>query len=243
MLSRTPRASSVVRIDSVICRSSRWPRSCCSSASVCSRSRSVVSALAIAWRREAGVDDEQPQVVVGELVEPELREDEDAEHLVVEHHRRQEHRFVEVVLGPGDGVRPRVGRGVAEVLGDPVGRDPAGDALAHRDAQLVGRLVDVLADLALHRDRDEVVADEPVDAGVVVVDELAQLGRDRLADLGDARQPAQPRARAAGSTGAGRPTSPSARSPGRPGSRRSPGSPAPRSVSSSSGVQWCGRSW
>ena len=108
---------------------------------------------------EAGVDDEQAQVVVGELVEPELREDEDAEDLVVEHHRRQEHRFVEVVLGPGDGVGPRIGRGVAEDLGDPVLRDPAGDALAQRDAQLVGRLVDVLADLALHRDRDEVVAD------------------------------------------------------------------------------------
>ena len=61
------------------------------------------------------------------------------------------------------------------------------------DPELVGRLVDVLADLALHRDRDEVLADEPVDAGVVVVDELAQLGRDRLADLGDARQPAEPR--------------------------------------------------
>ena len=185
----------------------------------------------------------KPQVVVGELVEPELREHKDAEHLVVEHHRREEHRLVEVVLGPGDGVGARVGRGVAEVLGDPVLGDPAGDALAHRDAQLVGRLVDVLADLALHRDRDQVVADQPVDTGVVIVDELAQLGRDRLADLGHARQPAEPRPRAAGSTGAGRPRSPSARSPARPGSRRSPGSPGPRSVSSSSAVQWCGRSW
>ena len=144
--------------------------------------------------REAGVDDEQPQVVVGELVEPELRQDQDAQDLVVEHHRREEHRFVEVFLRPGDGVSPRIGRGVAEDLGDPVGGDPAGDALAERDAQLVGRLVDVFADLALHRDRDELVADEAVDAGVVVVDQLAQLGRDRLADLGDARQPVQPRA-------------------------------------------------
>ena len=70
--------------------------------------------------------------------------------------------------------------------------DPAGDALADRDPQLVGRLVDVLADLALHRDRDQVLADEPVDPGVVVVDQLAQLGGDRLADLGHARQPAEP---------------------------------------------------
>ena len=81
-----------------------------------------------------------------------------------------------------------------EVLGDPVLGDPAGDALAERDPELVRRLVDVLADLAEHRDRDEVVADQPVDAGVVVVDQLAQLAGDRLADLVDARQPAQARA-------------------------------------------------
>ena len=58
---------------------------------------------------EAGVDHEQPQVVVGELVEAELGEHEDAEDLVVEDHRREEHRFVEVVLGPRDRVGPRVG--------------------------------------------------------------------------------------------------------------------------------------
>ena len=82
-----------------------------------------------------------------------------------------------------------------QVLGDPVLGDPAGDALAERDPQLVGRLVDVLADLAAHRDRDRGPGPiEPVDAGVVVVDQLAQLGRDGQADLGHARQPVQPRA-------------------------------------------------
>ena len=50
-------------------------------------------------------------------------------------------------------------------------------------AQLLRRLVDVLADLALHRDRDQVVAAEAIDADVVVVDQLAELGRDRQADL------------------------------------------------------------
>ena len=191
MLSSTPRASSVVRIDSVIWRSSRWPRSC---ARAPASAREPLGRVGVGHRlgREAGVDHEQPQVVVGELVEAELGQDEHAEDLVVEHHRRQEHRFVEVLLGPGDRVGPRIGGGVAEVLRDPVGGDPAGDALAERDAQLVGRLVDVFADLALHRDRDELVADEAVDAGVVVVDQLAQLGRDRLADLGDARQLVQP---------------------------------------------------
>ena len=58
--------------------------------------------------------------------------------------------------------------------------------------ELVGRLVDVLADLAEHRHRDEVRADDPIDPGVVVVDQLAQLARDRLADLVDGRQPAEP---------------------------------------------------
>jgi hypothetical protein len=65
-------------------------------------------------------------------------------------------------------------------------RHPAGDALTERHPQLVGRLVDVLADLADHRDRDEVVPDQPVDPRIVVIDELAQLRGDRVPDLGDA---------------------------------------------------------
>ena len=85
----------------------------------------------------------------------------------------------------------RVRGRIAEVLGDAVLGDPAGDALADGDPELIRRLVDVLADLSVHGHRDQVVADQPIDAGVVVVDQLAQLGRDRLADLGDARQPAQ----------------------------------------------------
>ena len=78
--------------------------------------------------------------------------------------------------------------------------DPAGDALADRDLELVRRLVDVLADLALHRDRDELVAGQPVDADVVVVDELAELGGDGHADLVDARTGGSAASRAAGST-------------------------------------------
>ena len=80
-----------------------------------------------------------------------------------------------------------------QVLGDPVGGDPAGDALADLDPQLVRRLVDVLADLAAHRDRDQVLAVRPVDADVVVVDQLAQLGRDRMADLARRSTAGQPR--------------------------------------------------
>ncbi len=80
-------------------------------------------------------------------------------------------------------MRPGVRRGVSEVLGESVLGDPAGDALADGDPQLVDGLVDVLADLTDHRDREEVAAIEPVDPDIVVVDQLSQLGRDREADL------------------------------------------------------------
>ena len=46
-----------------------------------------------------------------------------------------------------------------------------------------GRLVDVLADLAAASRPGQVVAVEPVDADVVVVDQLAQLGGDGEADV------------------------------------------------------------
>ena len=128
---------------------------------------------------EAGVDDEQAQVVVAELVEPELREDEDAEDLVLER-------------PSGRGASTRRGRPRCRGSCWPAGRPPrparfwATRCSATQpvmpspsfDPQLVRRLVDVLADLALHRDRDEVLADEAIDADVVVVDELAQLGGD-----------------------------------------------------------------
>ena len=106
---------------------------------------------------EARVDHEQAQVVVVELVEPQLREDE----------RRP-------------GPRPRTAsaraastrRGRPRCPGScwPAGRrrHPAGSGRCgcaatqpvmpwpSVDLELVGRLVHVLADLALHRDRDEV---------------------------------------------------------------------------------------
>ena len=143
---------------------------------------------------EARVDHEEAQVVVAELVQPKLRKDEHAEDLVLEHHRREEHRLVEVVLGAGDRVGPRVLRGVREVLRHAMLGNPAGDPLAQLDLQLFGRLVGVLADLALHRDRDQVVAVQAIDANVVGVDELAQLLGDREPDLLDVGQAVEPRA-------------------------------------------------
>ena len=75
-------------------------------------------------------------------------------------------------------------RCVGQVLGDAMLGDPAGDALADAHVQLAEVLVGVLADLAVPGDRHDVVAVDPVDAHVVVVDELAQLGADGRADLG-----------------------------------------------------------
>ena len=100
-------------------------------------------------RREARVDDEQAQVVVAELVKAQLGQDEDAEDPILEGHRGEEHGLVEVVLGPRDRVGARIRGGVRQVLGDAVRGDPARDALADLDPQLVRRLVLVLADLAL----------------------------------------------------------------------------------------------
>ncbi len=62
--------------------------------------------------------------------------------------------------------------------------DPARDALADPDAELVGRLVVELADEAAHRHRHQpAVRAQPVDADVVVLDELIQLVGDGRPDL------------------------------------------------------------
>ena len=169
---------------------------------------------------ERRVDDQQPEVVLGELPQPELGQDEDAEADALVDHRRQQHRLVDVGLGARDRDRARVVGGVVDELRDAVLRDPAGDALADLDAQVLDGLVGVHGAVAHHRDRDQVLALDPVDAHVVVVDELAQLGRDRVADLAHLGQPRQPRPRAAGSTGAAPPRSPSARTSA-PSGRRS----------------------
>ena len=95
-------------------------------------------------------------------------------------------------------------------------------------AQVLGGLVGVDGAVALHRDRHEVLAADAVDAGVVVVDQLAQLGRDRVADLADVGQARTAARRAAGSTGAARPRPPSARTSAPTGRRSRRRRRAPR---------------
>ena len=67
--SSTARWSSVVRIDSVIRRSSRWARSWRSSA--LGLLAQALGGVGVGHRlgRERRVDDEQPQVVLGELAQ------------------------------------------------------------------------------------------------------------------------------------------------------------------------------
>ena len=142
---------------------------------------------------QRGVDLEQSQVVARELVEPELGEDDDAHDALLEDHRRDEHRLVDGV-GARDGLGAVVGVGVGQVLRDAVRGHPAGDALADLEAELVLDLVGVLADVAAPGDRQAVVADDAIDAHVVVVDELLELDRDGHADLAHAAHPVEPRA-------------------------------------------------
>ncbi len=204
MPSRTARPSSVVRIDSVIWSSARWL-----SELLLERGRLLAQPLGgvgVGHRLggEARIDHQEAKVVIAELVETELREDEDADDVVLEHHRREEHRFLEIVLGPGDRVGTRIRARVRQVLRDAVLGHPAGDPLADLDPELFGRLVDVLADLPAEGDRDQVLAVAPVHANVVVVDQLPQLGPDSEPDLARRSRGGSGAPRAAGSTGAAR---------------------------------------
>ena len=60
-----------------------------------------------------------PKVIRAELVEAQLGQDDDPDHLVLEHHRREEERLVEVVLRARDGLRSAVVHRVRHVLRDP----------------------------------------------------------------------------------------------------------------------------
>ncbi len=74
---------------------------------------------------DRGVDLEQTQVVGAELVQSQLRQDDHAEDVVLEQHRREEQRFVEVVLGARDCLCAAIVRGVAARSGQDRGEPPS----------------------------------------------------------------------------------------------------------------------
>ncbi len=145
-------------------------------------------------RGDRGVDAQVAQVVGREAVETQLGEDDDADGAILVDHGRHEHGLGEVGFRAGHLDGARVAGRVRQVLRDAGARHPAGDALAETDPQLVAVLVHVLARLAVPGDGHDVVATHPVDAHVVVVDELPKLGADGLADLVDGAQVVEPRA-------------------------------------------------
>ena len=101
---------------SVMRISSRWPSSWRSRRSDWARSCSVGVGVDHGLRGHRGVDLEVAQVVAAELVEPQLGQHDDADDPVVVAHRRQQHRLVEVLLGPRDRGRARVGERIGQVL-------------------------------------------------------------------------------------------------------------------------------
>ena len=164
--------------------------------------------------RERRVDHQQPQVVLGELAQAELRQHQHAQAHALVDHRRQEHRLVDVGLGARDRDRARVVGRVVDELRDAVLGDPAGHALADLDPQVLDGLVRVHRPVAHHRDRHQVLAVHAVDADVVVVDELPQLGGDGVADLAHLGEARQPRAEALDRLELGRPGGHPAERPG-----------------------------
>jgi hypothetical protein len=131
---------------------------------------------------------EQPEVVRVELVEPELGDDDHAGHPGPVLERDREERLLDVrrTLDPlAELVIRRVTdeeRGAR--LGDPA-RDPAAD-LGRQEQGGIGRRGS--GEIAAKRERHEIVLVPEEHTAVVVVEELAELVRDREADLDDVVQ-------------------------------------------------------
>ena len=141
-----------------------------------------------------GEDLEHPLVILVELIGPQVREHDDAGHLVSDLEGYGQERFVDLV-GALDLHAPIVVEGVGRVVRLPGDRGVAGDALADLRDQLLGRLGLVLGELSAKGDRPqrEAVLEQEVDPAVVIVDQRLELGRDGLADRGDVVQRVQPR--------------------------------------------------
>jgi hypothetical protein len=142
--------------------------------------------------RVSGEDREDPLIFLPESVAAPFRYLDDAPDAVLVGHRDDEHRhgFQRRPDRDRSGVGDRVthdDRGV--VLGD-----PASQALADRDAQLVGQGVGHSLERTDERDglADPGFVVRPVHPDRVVVDELARLGDDCLANAANVLDPIQP---------------------------------------------------
>ncbi len=144
-------------------------------------------------RRVAGKDRHRLQVVVAELVVPQLRQGDHAHRSALEQHRHHQHRLLDVI-GALDGESARVvqrvvGEDRLAVLGHPAGEGALADVHAQGflevavTQQPIGerdRLADAV--LPLHR----------IDADVVICGQGAGLGHDRIGDGLDIGQAVQP---------------------------------------------------
>ena len=158
-----------------------------------------------------GEDHQQPEVVVVELVEAQLREGDHADERIVMPHGHDQHRFVDVV-GTGDGGGARIAPDIADPERQAVAGDPAGQPQTHLRPEDVEIDLVVGTDAALERDWHEVIGLlEQVDARVVVIDDALRLLDHGPAHLGGAEARAHPLGRAlqhqqlAGATGFRRP--------------------------------------
>jgi hypothetical protein len=136
---------------------------------------------------------EHTLVLFVELIGPEVREHDDAGHLVAHFQRHGQERLVDLV-GPFDLPSPLVVEGVVRVVRLSRARRITGDPLADKGDQLLVRLGLVLGQVAAERrrpQRDPIVEQE-VDPTVVVVDQGPELGGDGFADRVDVVERVQP---------------------------------------------------
>ena len=137
------------------------------------------------WREDL----EQANVVLVELLQPELREDDHTLHLGAATERHGDDRLLDV------GAAGNVNRELAALgVGDEERLAPAsrraGDPFAHLRRERLGALVRV-GELPVPRRRNEELARPDVDAAAVAVEERPELAHDRLADRRHVVQPAE----------------------------------------------------
>ena len=141
-------------------------------------------------RRVAGEDRDRLEVVIGEPVESELAEDDDAERAALVEHRHDEHRLRNV-LGAVNRLAALVVECVVDQQRLAVLGHPSGEALSDRHTESLDRVLGIaLEHLAGEGDRlaDIAFPVHAVDPDVVEIRQWRRLGHDRLRDGGHVGQ-------------------------------------------------------